>query len=182
MPTRLRRRLLTAITWTIAGFAGGLLAVITIPTLFGYHAYVVRSGSMEPQIHTGDVVVDRTIPPLDARVGDTVTFRDPNNPHRLITHRIRAITVRSAHARFTTIGLANTTPEHWNVSTSGHIGRVEYRIPKLGWLLAIADAPGGKLILVIVPILALTTLALLTIWQPPPQSTRRRSAAPQPAT
>ena len=46
------------------------------------------SGSMQPAIHTGDVVVDESIAPAEARVGDVVTFKDPTPPadHPLPAH------------------------------------------------------------------------------------------------
>ena len=46
----------------------------------GSRRFAVLSGSMEPTIATGDVVVVDKIAPLEARVGDVVTFRSPENP------------------------------------------------------------------------------------------------------
>ena len=68
---------------------------------------------MEPALRTGDVSVVRSIAPLDARPGDIVTFRDPDNADRLITHRVRAMHVQGDAVVFRTRGDANNVSEHW---------------------------------------------------------------------
>src|SRR5437870_10347633 len=88
---RFARIALTTFSVTIvASFFLGL----TLPVLAGYHSFTVMSGSMEPTIHTGDVVVDQQISPADARVGDIVTFQGPTDHSKLITHRVRSIEIR----------------------------------------------------------------------------------------
>jgi len=68
--------------------AGALLTASGRPA-FGLQAFTVMSGSMEPAIRTGDLIVAEHIALLDARPGDVVTFVDPLNRGRLITHRVR---------------------------------------------------------------------------------------------
>src|SRR5205823_12595783 len=101
------------------------------------------SGSMEPVIHTGDIVVSKPVSPLDARPGDVVTFRDPDNSRRLITHRLRSLEVRGGTVYAVTKGDANNTVERWTVPIGARIGRVVLRLPRVGYGLAFARLPLG---------------------------------------
>jgi signal peptidase I len=134
--------------------------------LVGWRSFTVMSGSMQPAIGTGDLIVDERIPPLHARVGDVVTFKDPASPSRLITHRLRSIHVVGGTARMTTKGDANNTVEHWSVPASGRVGRVLYRLPELGYALALTRGRDARLLLIVLPALLLGGLELRRIWRP----------------
>lgn len=60
-------------------------SVFAVPKLFGINPYVVLSGSMEPQIHTGAIAFVNT-KDTAVKVGDVVTYRLAND--ELVTHRI----------------------------------------------------------------------------------------------
>ena len=66
-----------------------------------------------------------------------------------------------------TKGDANNTAEHWAVPTSGRIGRVVYRVPKLGYVTARLRSAVLGPILLAVSALGLALLALVRIWRPP---------------
>jgi signal peptidase len=121
---------------------------------------------MEPALRTGDVSVVRSIAPLDARPGDIVTFRDPDNADRLITHRVRAMRVQGDAVVFRTRGDANNVSEHWRVPATGEIGRLMYRIPKLGWALSYARSKGLFMLLLGGALALLLVLELGAIWRP----------------
>ena len=90
--------------WIVLGAFGGLLLAVGLPNLFHAKSLTVMSGSMEPTIGTGDVVVAQQISPMDARVGDIVSFRDPLEHDRVITHRVRVIHVIKDKVEFVTQG------------------------------------------------------------------------------
>lgn len=161
----LKRPLPTAAIWIPIGFVIALMLAATVPYLLGDRSYVVRSGSMAPAIETGDVVVVEPISPTDATVGDIVTFTDPGG--RLISHRARAIDQGDSTVRFTTQGDANNTQEHWQVAAEGRIGRVAYRVPKLGFVVAWIQTTPGRMGLLVVPALALGISLLHRIWRRP---------------
>ena len=163
---RVLRALLRFLGMTVAGFAIGIALALALPLAFHARPLVVLSGSMEPVLHTGDVSVVRSITPLDARPGDIVTFRDPDNAERLITHRVRAMHVQGDAIVFRTRGDANNVSEHWRVPASGEIGRVMYRIPKLGWVLAYARSKGLFVLMLGGALALLLVLELASIWRP----------------
>ena len=152
--------------WAAFGLVAGLLLALTLPRLFGMPVLVVLSGSMEPALATGDVLIESRISPVDAKVGDVITFRDPERPERLITHRVRSVRVRPSEVSFTTKGDANNTVESWQIPREGGIGRVEYRIPKLGYAVAWISGPAARIFLVIIPALLLGFFELRRIWFP----------------
>ncbi|MDX6653190.1 MAG: signal peptidase [Solirubrobacterales bacterium] len=152
--------------WAVTGLVLCLLLAAAAPRLIGDASYVVRSGSMTPVIETGDVLVTQPIDPLDARVGQIVTFKDPSGSGRLLSHRARAVHRVGDRVRFVTQGDANSGQEHWNVPVDGRIGRVLYRIPKLGFALVWTQGPVGRIGLIAAPALLLAIWALVWIWNP----------------
>ena len=160
------RRLAVAALWTSLGLGAGIALAIAGPYVLGGRSFTVMSGSMEPVIHTGDVVVNQTISPRTAKPGDIVTFPAPDGSGRLITHRLRSVRLKGDRISAETKGDANNTVERWNVPASGRIGRVVYRVPKLGYALASVRSPKGRLLLLLVAVVALAALALERIWRP----------------
>jgi signal peptidase len=140
----------------------------TVPALAGYHPLIVMSGSMEPKIRTGDLVLVRSIPPLEGRVGDVVTFRNPSHPSRLLTHRVRHIAPAGNAVRFTTKGDRNGTVEHWTVSRNRLISRVAVRLPAMGYVMFWLNTPLSRIGLIVVPALVLGSLELRKLWRPHP--------------
>ena len=166
------RRLRLAAVWAGLGLVFALLVAASAPLALGEHSYTVRSGSMAPAIDTGDIVVTQSISPLQARIGDIVTFKDPDGSGRLISHRLRRIRVAAGETRFVTKGDANNTSEHWAVPADGRIGRVAYRLPRLGYALFWVDTPPGRIGLISLPALLLCAFGLMRIWRPQPERAR----------
>jgi signal peptidase len=160
------RRIVLFMTWVVLGTFGGLLLAVGIPNLFHAKSLTVMSGSMQPTIQTGDVVVAREIPAIDARVGDIVTFRDPLEHDKLITHRIREIHFVDDMVSVVTKGDANSNVEHWAVPKDGTIGRVAFHVPRLGYFMVWIHSTFGLLLLIVFPTLLLGASELWRLWRP----------------
>jgi signal peptidase I len=165
-----------ALAWAAGAFCMALLAVVALPNAIGMRSFTVMSGSMEPTIHVGDVVIDKKIRPLQARPGDVVTFSDPTGKKRLITHRIRTLRVEGNTVQVVTKGDANNTVERWTVPANGRIGRVELRVWKLGYPLVYAHSRYGLIGLVALPALLLCLVELRKIWAAPPREREQAHA------
>jgi signal peptidase len=139
----------------LTGIAAALALAFVASTVLGFQHFTVMSGSMEPTISPGDVVVDKRIRPVTARIGDIVTFRDPKSTERLITHRITAMRVADGTVFFTTKGDANNDVQKWTAPASGSVGRVELAVPKAGYLLFWIGRPWGRITLIVLPLLLL---------------------------
>ena len=64
------------------------------PFLFGYATYIVISGSMEPTIHVGEVIIVEKVDSIkDLKEGDVVTYagKEGEFAGKTVTHRIRRI-------------------------------------------------------------------------------------------
>jgi signal peptidase I len=152
----------------VAAVAGGALVtlgvVAAVAAILGYRNLVVLSGSMTPTIRTGDLVVARPVSPLELKIGDIVTFRQPGGG-RLITHRVRRLSRQGSSVAVTTRGDANTTLERWTVRADGHVGRIVLDLPKLGYAVWLLNLPFGRIFLVVLPTLLIGAAALRLIWQ-----------------
>jgi signal peptidase len=160
----------------LLGIAAALVVALLWSAPFGGRALSVLSGSMAPAIETGDVVVTRAVSPVDVRLGDVITFRDPANADRLITHRVKQIRISGDEARFVTKGDANNTSERWSIPADGTVGLVTYRLPRLGYLLAWMGHPFAKLLLLVVPALLLGAHELRRLWAGDRKETGRAAA------
>jgi signal peptidase len=158
----------TAAFWCVLGVAIGLAAATTLPALFEQRSFNILTGSMEPAIGVGSVVIDEPIKPGEARPGDVITFPDPTNHGRLLTHRLRHVSVRGGKVYAVTRGDANDTSERWNVPAGEEIGRVKFVAPKLGYARQWAAGMGGRLS-VLAALLLWGLSAIRDIWRARPE-------------
>jgi signal peptidase I len=155
----------TVLLWALAGVGSALALTLLLPLAFHGRPLTVMSGSMEPTIHTGDVVISLQIAPLDARPGDIVSFNDPNRGGVLVTHRVRSMRRKGNKVDFVTKGDANNAVERWTVATDKRIGRTVVRLPRLGKAMVFARTRNGLLVLVLVPVALLGILEIASIWK-----------------
>lgn len=102
-------------------------------SIFGYSVLEVVSGSMEPTIHVGDmIVIDTTA--SDFKVGNVVTFTDDNGA--FVTHRI----IRIEEDLFITKG-DNNNSEDEGIASSRIVGKYVKRIPNMGRVVAAFKNP-----------------------------------------
>ena len=148
--TKIILTLLSVFTW-IAIPMLVILAVYSLGSnisLFnGYHSYLVQSGSMEPNIFIGDVVI--TNKQNIYHVNDAITFNSPE-ANRIVTHRIVEIKEESGN-QYITKGDANWEEDEAQIATSNIIGKVIFVIPKLGFLINFSQSTLGLIILILIP-------------------------------
>jgi signal peptidase len=157
-------RLAALVAGVVYGVAVVVVVLVAAPAVMGWRSLTVMSGSMEPTISTGDVVVTRPTTASSIHAGRVITFRDPADSGRLLTHRVRRVTHHGASTDVVTQGDANTGVERWSMATDGHLGVVVYRVPRIGYVLHPAQSPMGRIVLVGVPVLLWGVLVLRGIW------------------
>ena len=128
---------------------GLLLLTSLIPIPGNIEVKIVQSGSMEPAIKTGALVVIK--PSDEYRVDDVIMFGEDTKTKVPTTHRIVADEVRSGVFYYTTKGDANEDPDPQQVKQSEVIGKVLFSIPYLGYVLDFAKKPLGFALLIGVP-------------------------------
>jgi signal peptidase len=133
----------------LAAFA--LIVVFTLASntnlLGGYKSYLVQSGSMEPTIMTGDIVVVHSQPQYF--INDSVTFFGSDG--RIVTHRIIGSSKEGEKIIFATKGDANRSVDSDVATPDKIIGKVIFIIPKLGYFVAFSKSLPGLIILIFVP-------------------------------
>ena len=150
---------------------GALLVLLQTSVIPGYEVLIVQSGSMEPAIWTGSVVVVRAQERYD--VGDIITFGTGGTDQIPTTHRITADTLQAGQLAYLTKGDANDAPDPQPVPITAVRGRVVLSIPILGYLLDFARQPIGFALLIGVPALVIVFEEVSTIYG----ALRRRPAA-----
>jgi len=141
---------LRALFWLVIGLITAYFIAV-----FGFHyqlplpfsLYLVQSGSMEPAINTGDVVVVKEQPNYQER--EVITFYDSD--HRVVTHRILKIQSDGKETVFVTKGDANESADTNPVPQSQVIGKLVMVLPKMGFMVSFAKTRYGALLLIIVP-------------------------------
>lgn len=165
-----KKRALQILAYVVLGFSIGIALAVTAPLAFGFKSFTVLSGSMEPVISTGDVIVVKRISASDAQIGDVVSFRLPEDPNRILSHRVTRIRAAAGSIAFVTQGDANTGVERWQVPANGTIGRVEFHIPRLGYVTNRVGSPVGRLAFLVLPAMLLAVSELYKIWRPRPRT------------
>jgi signal peptidase len=123
-------------------------AVFAVPQVIGAdHGFVILSGSMEPTVSPGDVViVDRS---ASVGVGDVITFSDGGEVPT--THRVIGV----QDGQYVTQGDANQYPDSNPVAPSNVLGRVVLTIPLIGHVILWVNTPLGYVSLVVLPLVLL---------------------------
>ncbi len=134
--------------------AVGCIVILLILSKFSIpgvpKVFVVQSGSMEPAIKTGSVVI--TQPQANYAVGDVITYMRRADAIS-VTHRIESITSENGRTAYITKGDANNAADTAPVPANIVVGKVLFSIPFIGYAVAAARMPYGFLIIVIVPAL-----------------------------
>jgi signal peptidase len=153
-------------TAALVVLAAALLSLATLGVLMasGHRVLIVRSGSMAPAINVGDLLVTRMVDPTRVSAGDVVTFRDPSRSRDLVTHRVLERRIDSVMVSFLTKGDANSGTERWSVDEDGAVGKLAFRIPKVGYSLAWAGGPLARAGLLIGGAVLLASAAIRRIW------------------
>jgi len=139
-PTALGR--LADLALTLAAVLGLVVLGITVSAhVTGLRPLVVKSGSMEPTIPTGGMVLARTIQAADIAVGDIVAVDRPDNTR--VTHRVVEVRPRGATAELVLKGDANDDVDPAPLTVS-QVGQVVLTVPSIGRVSAFfASAEGG---------------------------------------
>jgi len=138
----------------------GIIIIVAVFLLFyrpvslagDTHYEPVFTGSMEPTIPVGSIVVIKPANPETLKEGDIICFKlsQPTS----ITHRIINIT----NEGFITKGDANEEPDTWTVKKENIIGKVTSTIPYIGYIGHFVRTPIGFILLIIIP----ATLLIIT--------------------
>ena len=159
-------------TTAIAGVA--MLAVALVGMrIFGFQAFTVLSGSMEPNYPVGSMIYVQPKDYKTLQIGDTISFV-ANESGTVVTHRIVDIAIDEKDAnvwRFKTKGDANDTADAKLVHYKNVIGTPIITIPLIGFVAHNIQQPPGIYITLVVG-----TLLLAWTFLPGTLEGRRKTA------
>jgi signal peptidase len=120
----------------------------------GFRAYVVHTGSMQPNYKSGSLVIDRPVDRL-IRAGDVITFRHSDVTKDVVTHRVTEIT---SGGLIHTKGDGNGTADVWDIRPDQVRGHVIAGLPYAGYVVVFLQQPAG------IAAVMLVVLAMLLLW------------------
>lgn len=119
-----------------------------LPSVMGFKMMTVLTGSMEPNIQTGDLLIVKTIPTDQLKINDVITFRSSNNTP--VTHRIIDLVNQNGRVLFQTKGDANNIVDEDLVQSEQVIGTMAIRIPKMGYVANFIKSPAGLITVAVI--------------------------------
>lgn len=162
------KKVMSAIT--ALSFVLGLVIFISVlrankgevPTILGFSVMRVQTGSMEPELRTGCIVVARKTAQKDLNVGDIISFYSPD-PDPMINGRVETHRIVERHylitgeGEYITKGDANDSDDIAPVLYKNIIGKVVVNLGVVsGSVLGILQNPKVIFFLIILPLIFIT--------------------------
>ena len=150
------------------GFAFMILVMTAAMLTFlaprlGWSVDAVYSGSMEPELKVGGVVVTRPVEAEDIKAGDTITFYSPLD-EKLTSHRV-IILEEGSQLHFWTKGDVNEDADPFSVPAENVVGKVCFHIPYLGYVAQFVKTFLGFLLTICLPGLIIMVMEIRNIWR-----------------
>lgn len=163
---RLAGRLLSILVMVVATLVG---LIVVVPSLLGFHLYVITTGSMTGTMDPGALAIAREVPVDELATGDVITYVPPpaTGISHLVTHRIADISdVPQVGTTFTTKGDANEVVDPWTFQLEAPTqARVEASVPLIGRPVLLLSDPRNRFLAVGVPALLIAALSIRELIQ-----------------
>lgn len=127
-----------------------LLTIGLLPKVTSYDGYYVTSDSMYPAIRKGDLVFTKEVAFEDVEVGDVLTFTREGS-EKWFSHRV--VRIKESEKSFRTKGDNNNVEDPGYTPYDAVVGRVEKKMPLIGFLPMMLATTWGKVVLVLVYVL-----------------------------
>ena len=154
-------------TLKLIGLAGLMALALLLLTghfgLVGFRAFTVQSDSMNPAIARNSVIL--TAQSESPSTGDVITFKLPDKPDTLITHRVVDTSQVGNETFYVTQGDANDDADGDLVPHDSVVGEVWLTIPVVGAVVNWAKTDLGFMVLVVIPATIIVYRELLNLRQ-----------------
>jgi len=94
-----------------------------------------------------------------------IVFNKPGETNEKVTHRVYSIGTGTTGRYFVTKGDANGAPDDWRVPAVGTGWVARYHVPTLGYAISDLQSTTARLLLLLIPALALGLITLYEIWR-----------------
>lgn len=150
--TNIATAVLLIITLTLLGVMIVTRIQGKTPQLFGYQILRISSGSMEPKLHVGDIIISQSVDnPISLKAGDIVTYHGNFGSYdgKLITHEVVSLPyAQNGKVYLQTMGIANgyIDPE---ISEDQLVGKMVCKAPVLSVIFNFFMTPWGLAVVLI---------------------------------
>jgi len=149
---RLLARISTGLSIVLLLACCGVWLILSAPRA-GFEALAIPTGSMHPTMPAGSLALVRQVPVSSLHIGDIITYVDPLNARKTITHRIiKTYTIAPHVPGFVTKGDANTATD-LPIPGGSVQGKVILHVPYAGRALSWTRSWAGIAVLVYLPAL-----------------------------
>lgn len=162
------RRLGTVTLWTAMAFGLATFAFLAIgPHVLGYRTATMLTGSMEPGISPGDVIVSVPRPASDVAVGDVISYHIPVEDHRVETHRVVEVSYADdGRPVVVTKGDANPNKDPWTAHLADDtVWQQVAVVPHLGEVVQVMRSPLVQKYVFWGALASLVLLMMSMIWR-----------------
>jgi signal peptidase I len=149
-------------SWSVFGFLLLVLIFFLFPLLpieNNYSLKMVLSGSMEPTIKTGGIVMVK--PASEYQIGDVITYQYGHYSRNLTTHRI----IGKTEEGFITQGDNNNAADLHPVEREQIKGKVLLTIPYVGYAANFARSKFGAILFIFIPALLIIVSESIKIFK-----------------
>jgi signal peptidase len=149
----------------------GLAVLVILGTAFNWcRLDVVLSGSMEPALRPGDVILAVSEPDSQVSVGQVLAFHPPSDPNIVVVHRVVKVVHHGSKVEIRTQGDDNNAPDAWTAVLQGTSAwRVSWVLPSAGYVAIWATYPWIHLLALLVVIGIVVWEVLRRVWRAEPR-------------
>ena len=131
-----------------------------LQNIFGYTAMSILTGSMQPVLMPGDMIVVKATEPKAIKAQDIITYKEGDI---LITHRVMDVAATNEQLSFITKGDANNVEDPRPILAEHVVGVMALRIPFAGYAAKHMRSVFGFIILILLPVAWAVTKLMKTI-------------------
>lgn len=144
----------------------GYVILNYVPFIAKYEHFSIATGSMEPIINIGDVVIiDSSINPEDLEEGQIIAFYEDifdNGTEEIVVHYLDSITVVDGERVYKTRPAINDRLDPWELNDEDILGIHVATIRNIGSFLMFAQSSMGRIILVVDLVVVYLVVELLS--------------------
>ena len=168
IPAGTGRALANICVWVLGvASVGFLLAVGVGPRTGRYRTLTVLTGSMQPALPVGAVVLVTPQPTSQVRIGQVITYAVPEGDHHIVSHRVVDVLHEGDRTVMQTKGDANDAPDPWLAEIDGDTAwQVRFAVPGVGRLISWLRQPLPHRVSVLVLPAVLALVWMIRIWRP----------------
>lgn len=132
----------------ILGCASVLALAVLVPRAAGATPYTILTGSMQPGLPPGTLIVVQPVEDLsEVGIGTVITYQLRSGQPEVVTHRVVAVrTTLDGEFQLQTQGDANSVPDERWVRPEQVRGQLWYSVPQLGRLNVLLEGNERQLL------------------------------------